>query len=416
MITNLKVIAPLYGGMSLAREDGTYFVKGAIPEETVEARIVEKKRDYTLAETISLVHSSAFRVEPPCPVFGQCGGCHYQYIDYSKQLVLKQEILCDCLKRIGKQVEIPFDDAFSGAPFKYRRRAQFKVNNGLVGFFRESSHEIVQFNECLLLCDELNNVYRRLRSIPLPSGIKDITLIAGENVVAHFGGLGVDKSFCEKLLDDGVIAGYTTDAGEGNGVKYAHFTLNNLQYTSSPLAFVQSNWGLNGVLSSLIKTECESLLQVSDDHEKKRGFQGKLNRLLDIYGGAGNLSLSLSPLFKEILIVEENEYSVRDGKRNAELNNFRNIRFQQSSSEDFRFSGSASAVIVDPPRIGLTNRTIDRIRKIGPKHLFYLSCNPATFSRDVSKLSDMYRLTTVRLVDMFPQTYHCEIFSRFELK
>jgi len=416
MIANLKVIAPLYGGMGLAREDGTYFVKGAIPEETVEARVVEKKRDYRVAETVSLVESSPFRIDPPCPVFGQCGGCHYQYIEYDKQLIMKQEIICDCLKRIGKQSDIPFEDGLFGEPFRYRKRAQFKIVNGLIGFFRENSHEIIQFNECLLLCDELNNAYKHLRNVDLPPGIRDITFTSGDSVVAHFGGNNINESFCEMLLADNIIHGYTTDDGKMNGVEYSRFPIGNLQYTASSQGFLQSNWGLNIKLAELIYESCTSIIAGNEMSEHGNMSKGKMKRLIDIFGGAGNFSLSLSPLFKEILIIEENEHSIIDGIRNTELNNIRNIEFHHSKSDDFRFPGTASAVIVDPPRVGMTNRTIERIRKLAPQHIFYISCNPATFSRDILKLNDMYNLSTVRLIDMFPQTYHCEIFSRFELK
>jgi len=415
MNSTLKVTLPLYGGMSLARENITYFVKGAIPNETVEARILEKKRDYTLAETISLVHPSPYRIDPPCPVFGTCGGCHYQFIDYEKQLIMKQEIICDCLKRIGKLDDIPFDEALHGDTYGYRYRAQFKVVDGLIGFYRENSHEIVTFDSCLLLTARLNDVYRRLKSINIPAYVKDITVTAGDHIIAHIGGQTNDLSFGNLLVAEGIVDGYTSDQGISGGIMHAEFSLGDLRYTLSTLGFVQSNWQMNNALSEILSKSVHSILDNETDATTTPS-KHKLARLIDIYGGAGNFSLPLSTYFKEIIVVEENEHSINDGIRNAELNSISNIRFLHTSAEDLKFSGKATAVIVDPPRIGLTNRTIDKILKLQPQHLFYISCNPATFSRDASKLTEMFELHSVRFIDMFPQTYHCEIFSRFHLK
>src|SRR5512134_3484445 len=151
----VKPLLPAYGGYTIARDDKIILVKGAIPGEVVEVIVQEKKRDYTLAAVSQVVEPSEYRVEPKCPVFGVCGGCHLQYVSYERQLSMKEEVLVDSLARLGG-IEVELGPSLSDAQWNYRHRAQFKVSrHGNIGFFRGSSRDIVEFEACPLMKGEI---------------------------------------------------------------------------------------------------------------------------------------------------------------------------------------------------------------------------------------------------------------------
>jgi 23S rRNA (uracil1939-C5)-methyltransferase len=409
----LRTTTPLYGGLSLARDEKVYFVKGAIPHETVEVKVTDRKKDYILAETTEVLDPSPFRTAPPCPVYGICGGCHYQHVEYEHQLSMKEEIICDCLRRIGKFENLPFEEGAFGSPFGYKHRAQFKVSGGKIGFYRENSHDIVEFPRCLLLVDELNSAYSKLKNIEIPPGVKEISLTSGDCTIAHVGGDNIHQGFLEDLVEGDIVQGVSAHGHEMMGRQYSEFSLNDLRYVVSSRSFFQSNWEINLKLLALV----EKTLSESGRYNTAEGTSVSSNeRLLDLFGGAGNFSLPVSHLFHSIVVVEENGHSVADGQYNSEINNIRNVKFINSSVEDFKISGKFVTVIADPPRIGLTSRTLGKIIQLSSKTLLYISCNPATLSRDADKLKEYYSLDSVRLVDMFPQTYHCEIFCLFRLR
>jgi 23S rRNA (uracil1939-C5)-methyltransferase len=216
----------------------------------------------------------------------------------------------------------------------------------------------------------------------------------------------------EKQIVDGVVAG----SGESAGKLFTEFSLGSLKYTVSAQSFFQRNWALNDRSSDLLAEAMSQDLSHNVTEEIPATRPPKQGALLDIFGGAGNFSLPLSHLFRKITVIEENRFSIEDGLRNRELNDIKNIRFVESTAEDMSVRGNYDVIIIDPPRIGLTNQAIKKIIQLAPKTLFYVSCNPATLSRDAAKLGDMYNIESVRLVDMFPQTYHCEIFCHFSLK
>ncbi len=153
----LRAEAAVYGGFVIAREGGVVFIRGAIPGELVEASVQEKKRDYAVAEVREVIEPSDARITPPCEYFGRCGGCQLQFMTYERQLMLKAEVLLDCLKRIGGIERELVSPALSGPEFGYRLRAQWKVSKeGAIGFYREGTREVVPISACPLLDSSVN--------------------------------------------------------------------------------------------------------------------------------------------------------------------------------------------------------------------------------------------------------------------
>jgi 23S rRNA (uracil1939-C5)-methyltransferase len=387
----LKAEAAVYGGYVMSRKDGVVFIKGAIPGEVVEVSLQERKRDYSVASVTGIVEPSAFRVEPPCPYFGDCGGCQIQYIAYEKQVSMKNEILSDCLKRIG-EVDIPLATSVTGESFGYRHRGQFKVSNdGIIGFYRAGTRDVVSVGKCPLMAPEINEIYSSLGRSGL-KGFKEAHITCGDSTVVLLKGVGFDEGLSEKFVGMG-FSGVAFEDGSYRARGHVGFDLNGLAYTISPWSFFQSNWSLNVNVARLLAEGLEPL-------------EGK--RVLDMYAGAGNFSLLLARGAREVVAVEENPKSIKDGQRNVSINKIRKIRFIQGRAEAARVRGDFDIIILNPPRPGLSNEAMNRVFEILPHRIAYISCNPSTFARDLKKLKERYEIDSVRMVDFFPNTYHLE--------
>ncbi|MCG6552255.1 MAG: class I SAM-dependent RNA methyltransferase [Candidatus Magnetominusculus sp. LBB02] len=410
----LDCLAPIYGGMCLSRLDGVIFIKGAVPGEKVLAELKETRRDYSIAEAVEILSASADRVNPRCRFYGICGGCHYQHISYDRQLSIKEEILTDCLRRIAK-IDVPLDATVFGAQFNYRRKVQFKLTSlaavSEIGFYKENTRDVVAVDECALLHGTLNRFLAKLSGARFLSGVREVHMltgtngIAGTNTVALLKGPEVDEAKLDFMLDigfDGAVGSVAQDICTV-GQPYCLLSLGDnaddtIEYAVSPQGFFQSNWELNQVLVDKVK---ELLGDVS----------GK--RVIDVYGGAGNFSLGLAKTAKEITIVEDNPFSAADGVRNIEHNGLTNVSYITKPFEKIKENKTYDIVIVDPPRIGLTKAAAEKLLTLKAETIAYISCNPSTFARDAAKLQGKYKLSSVRLIDMFPNTYHCEVLGIF---
>jgi 23S rRNA (uracil1939-C5)-methyltransferase len=423
----LDAAAPVYGGMCLSRHEGVVFVKGTIPGERAVVEMRDKRRDYSIADAVEILKPSADRVEPRCSVYGRCGGCHYQHMAYDRQVGVKGEILLDCLKRIGK-LDPPDVKIITGRQWGYRVKAQLKISaGGALGFYRENSREVVPFETCHILDEGLSGLIGRLSEAirqasvtenPL-AGVKEIHVLKGDNAVAYVTGRDFSRDLPRLFTDagfDGVtMSGAATKGLEGTsggisglsnvsgekassvGDAYCCLRMGDLVYTVSPQGFLQSNWELNLVL---IKAVMDALGDV----------EGK--RVLDVYAGAGNFALPLAGSAAEVTAVEENPVSAGDGIRNAGINGFTNIKYVTAPFEKMK-NGGYDAAVLDPPRRGLSNAAMEKLLAMPPGRVAYVSCNPSTFARDAAKLSAAYDMTEVGLVDMFPNTFHCESFGLF---
>jgi 23S rRNA (uracil1939-C5)-methyltransferase len=396
----LKSLTPAYGGYSIARDEKVILIRGAIPGEVVEVEIEERKRDYSVARVVQVVEPSEHRVDPPCRVFGRCGGCQLQFISYEKQLRMKEEILADSLARIGK-IELPLSETLSDAHWNYRQRAQFKVSKtGEIGFFREASRDVVAFDECPLMCREINAVLSKIKEKDLARNLSDIHIAAGETPVALLKGKDFDTTLFDAFVEAG-LSGIAYNDSVAYGGAYTGFDLNGLRYTVSPWTFFQAHWVLNRKVAGLVVDQLMPLEGSS---------------ILDLYAGAGNFSLPLASLSGELIAVEENRYAVEDGRRNIELNGINNCRIIKSPAEKYRLHKKFDVILLDPPRPGLTADVAGKIMENPAGRIVYISCNPATLARDLKKLKEKYEIGSVRLIDFFPNTYHIEAIAFLTLK
>jgi 23S rRNA (uracil1939-C5)-methyltransferase len=407
----VKVERPAYGGVSIGRYGGkVVMIKGAVlPGETVEIIVENEKKDYLTSSVRKIMEPSTVRIEPACRYFGPCGGCHYQHIPYDLQISLKEEILRDCLRRLAKiETEISAS-VIAGNPWNYRLRGQFKISGSKIGFYRENSREVVDIDGCALMAEGINEYFRETKAVLEGFAVKEMHITKGDRLIVLIkdparvrSGADLDK-LASRFLDSGSAGLFIETAGKKvfvYGESFITLNLENLKYTVSPMSFFQSHWRMNRVVAELIKKVLQPV---------------KNRKILDLYAGAGNFSLPLAT-DTEVIAVEENPFAVEDGRRNLEINKIKNCRFVRVSAEKFRSKDDFDIILLDPPRPGLTNRTMNNVLGLMPERIVYISCNPATFSRDLKKLTVKYDIESIRMIDFFPQTFHIESLAFLRLR
>ncbi len=405
MKTILTAGPPAYEGYTVARLNGkVIMLKGAIPGEIVEAEILREKKDYSVAATLRILEPSPERVAPQCPHFAACGrstacgGCHMQYVSYPMQVRMKEEVLKSSLKRIGK-MDLQLSEPFVGHPWNYRHRGKFRFSGGRAGYFMERSNRLVDIDECPLMTEEINEAFKNAKKILKDTGACELHIFRGDKTLALINAQRSSARGWEDISETLLkccFAGVRVEAEGGKpmifGAERLNLELDGLKYSVSAESFFQANWNLNRVL---VKSALESLM-----------LDGKT--VLDLYSGAGNFALPASRVAKRVVAVEENRSSIRDGKDNARANGIENCEFVSCGVDDFKIREWFDAVILDPPRAGISKTCAGKILAASPSVIIYVSCNPSTLARDLGRLRNDYEVESVRLVDFFPQTYHME--------
>jgi 23S rRNA (uracil1939-C5)-methyltransferase len=406
----LKIEKPAYGNLFIARHEGkVVMVRGhTMPVETVEAAVERERKDYIAASVSKVIDPSPDRIEPRCRYFGICGGCHYQHIPYELQVKLKEDTLRDCLKRIGKLDMVLSDSVVGDDPWSYRLRGQFKVSGRDIGFYKENSRDVVNIETCPVMADDINRYLSKARGLIQDEGIRELHITSGDKAAAL---LKVDDAFPQRVdmnnlasrFEEAGFSGLSIETSGGImldfGEPYITLEIDDLKYSVSPQSFLQSNWSMNLSMIRLIK---EGLQPLKD------------KRILDLYSGAGNFTLPLADE-NDVTGVEENPYAVEDGRKNSESNEIRKCRFINSPAEDYRADEEFDILILDPPRPGLTNKAMRNVLGMLPEKIVYVSCNPTTLARDLRKLAARYDIESVRMIDLFPQTFHIEALAFLRL-
>jgi len=391
-LLRVTTVAPVYGGYALARAEGTgvLFVRGALPGEEVRVRVGERKRDYAFAEAVEVLSPSPHRVDPPCEVFGTCGGCQLQHASYPHQLEMKSGILREAFRRIGRMDVAP-EIAAAGEPFGYRYRGQFKTDGAGVGFYAERSRRLVPVTKCPLMVDAINAALPAVRGLGVFAPVGEIHLASdGARVAAWLPGVAFDPRIAGRAGETlrGIVF---EDRAWGEGT--VTLPLDGLTYSVSPRSFFQANWRMNVALVGRLAS-----------------FLGDLagGRVLDLYAGAGNFALPLSSRCGEVVAVEGEPRAFADLRRNVKGNALPNVRAVKSRVEAYRPEGRFDALVLDPPRSGLSPKALSLVRGIAAGRILYVSCNPSTLARDVRALSDRYDLASLAMHDFFPNTHHVE--------
>lgn len=411
-------------GRGIAFVEGrTWFVSGALDGEDVEARVLAARGKVVEARLERVFQASAQRREAPCRHYARCGGCNLQHVPHADQLALKQRLLAEQLQRVAGLQPEAWAVPLSGPEFGYRRRARVavrwdaKARHLDVGFRAEASQDIVAIDDCPVLVQPLQSIFRHLptvlRSLSKPQALGHVELFSGTAqalLVRHVAALPAEDlarlaAFCAEagaqlwLQGEGQPA--PVDAAAQLGFALEPW---GLELAWRPGDFVQVNAQVN---SLMIQQALAWLAPQADE------------RVLDLFCGLGNFALPLARQAREVVAVEGVQAMVERAEANARNNNVHNARFFQADlSQPLADAGwvaeGFSAVLLDPPRDGAFE-VVQGIARLGAQRMVYVSCNPATLARDAQVLAGQgYRLKRAGILDMFPQTAHVEAMALFE--
>ncbi len=423
-------------GDGLCRHEGyTLFVPTGLPGDIIQCEIVKTTPRFGVARAVELSRQSGDRVEVPCGVFPECGGCKLQHLNYDSQMKFKVQSVTDALERIGKiKVSVPIDAVPAERTLHYRNKGSFALSHRRgkprIGFYKEGTHEVVDSSTCDTVLEPVNAIKEWVRGLMQQHRLsiyheKNHKGLVRGLVVRHAPETGQSllgfvtttgefpPKFVEQLLqrkslvDLGIVGvvrnfnNHKTNAIFGKrteklwGQDFLTDRLGDLEFQLSLTSFFQVNPFQTVKLYDCVK---EWVLQ-------------KPGPVVDAYCGNGGISLWLAKAGIGVTGVDESAASVADAKESAKRNHLPNCRFIEGSLEQFLENpdaiGSAQTLIVDPPRKGCSEQVIDAIPKLGVERLIYVSCNPATLARDLARLTD-YSIKAIKVVDMFPQTAHVE--------
>lgn len=409
----------VYGGAALGHARGrTVLVPFALPGERLEVETTREMKGVVHARIRRVLEPAATRIEPPCPYFTRCGGCHYQHFGYEDQLATKVEILLETLRRLGK---IHWDEpirARASPPWNYRNQAQFKISRLAdgrvgVGFFESESHRLVEIAECRILSPRLNALLAMLRSSEWSerlAGVTELEVLADdgdEHVLVTLRGPLADEAperLAKDLLASGEgIIGVALDEKRKFtcwGEPALEYSVGEFRYRVSAGAFFQaSRYLLPALVSAATDVEGGEFA-------------------LELFAGVGLLTLPLARRFKNVTGVELHPRAAADLRENVRRHSFSNVRVVAGSAHDYlrRFArGEPDLVVLDPPRAGAGVATLKLLLRSRPRQIHYVSCSPPTLARDLAfLLAQGYRLESVELFDLFPQTYHVECLARLK--
>ena len=398
-----------HGGAALARVDGrVVFVEGAIPGETVEAEVTHRRKDFWRAQATAVLDPAAARIDPPCPYFkAGCGGCQLQYLAYPEQLAQKRQVLHRQLERAHLEFPIERIDVLGMEnPWRYRLRGEFHVlrRGGAVslGFYRKHTYQTLPIDACLIHAEAIERAlpaFAHAAEDPAAAGVTALQFTwapgTSDLLWAPYPPGSADPSFGARAagwipelnLNDDSIG--MDDAGR-------HFRVR-------PEAFVQVNVRQRDVLYE----RAVAFAQL-------RGGE----RVGDAYAGIGMLTARLAERAVGVIAVEESPYAVRLGELNMQLNGCGNVHYRRGRVEDTvrHLDESVDVLVLDPPRAGCAEAAVEAMATLRAERIVYISCDPSTLARDVSRFctAGRYTLVEVALVDMFPQTYHIEAVVKLE--
>ena len=380
-------------------DDKITFVENALPGEEVLIKITNSKKKYNEGIVEKYIQKSEKRVDNVCPFYESCGGCNILHMSYNDQLEYKENKIKDIMKKyanIDKISKIIKCDK----QFNYRNKVTLKVENNIIGYYEKKSYNLVNIDKCLIIDNEFNKIINDLKKFNLEN-IYEIMIrnIDSDNTALTLylqkdtNCIQIDE-YCKKnnIILNKIVKNKDFKCNEKSKIIGK---LGNFKFIISPLSFFQVNTDQTIKLYDKIS----ELLEPNKD-----------DNLLDLYCGTGTIGIYVANKVNKVLGVEIVKDAIHDANINKKINNINNINFICGNTEKIikDVKEKYNAIIVDPPRAGLTESIIRDIFRINPDKIVYVSCDPITLARDLKLLQENYEVLDVVPVDMFPNTYHVE--------
>jgi 23S rRNA (uracil1939-C5)-methyltransferase len=363
------------GGRALATGEGgkQILVSGALAGEVVEAQVEREHASYTLARCTAVRTPHDRRIEPPCPHWGVCGGCDFQYADDAYQRDVKEEIVVDALMRIGSVAPNSYtlEEGVSSGSWSYRSRARFFVDlhTREAGFLGRSSTALVAMTHCPVLTKTLNALLFDHKPLVEAARSEMFANRRSKSGLIEVNAFAVEERWA--LLD-----------------KELTITVGAHDFTLTPTVFFQSNTSLLAQMGSYVSSLAEG------------------ERVMDLYSGVGTFAAFMEQEGRTVIAVERDRRCLSLARRNAPT-----AHFYTEAAETWakRQSDTVDTVVVDPPRVGLDASLIPTISSWNPRRIIYVSCDAASLARDVGRFVEQgYTVQSLKLFDLYPQTFHTE--------
>jgi 23S rRNA (uracil1939-C5)-methyltransferase len=404
-----------HGPYGLGRHHGkVILVPGTAPGDVADIRITEDRKHYAVGELVSLIEPGQSRTTPPCPYAGRCGGCSWQHIDYETQLSSKEKNVADALARTAQLSGFEMLPILQGSPpYHYRRRIRLHIaGTEGIGFRRLLSHDIVPIENCLIAQNPINTHMALARQWvgELKTHLTSIEILETHDTqVVLVGRAARDfrqnderacREFCRARTDlAGIVlsgAGWRHHWGED---QIAYSLSDGIHLRIDADAFSQVNARGNLLL-------LEELLTWANLREQ--------DRVLELYSGAGNITLPIARRAGQVVAIEAHEGLVRNGRRNSRRNGLNNIEWRcqkarSGVSDLVETHDSFQTIVMNPPRSGAKD-VVRNVIRLNARRIFYVACDPATMARDIGQLCELgYDVERIRPIDLFPQTHHVEV-------
>ncbi len=435
-----------FQGEGIAKIDGfTIFIPNAIKGEKIKILIVKVLASHAFGKIIEIIKQSDHREESDCTTYKRCGGCSLRHIKYNETLKIKQNAVQSLVnKTLENKLKVE-ETLGMDKPYHYRNKAQYpiglnKEGKPVIGVFANRTHEIIPIETCYIQNKQSEEIAKYIFNFLVNHKIKVYDEKSGKGLVRHIVtkiGIKTNEVMCIIVIN-------------GNELPYEDILVNELTHKFENIKSIIKNINTkntnvilgneninlygNGYIKDILgdfifKISPMSFYQVNPVQAEKLYNIGveladinKNDIVFDLYCGIGTISLFMSKFAKEVYGVEIVDEAIVAAKENACINNVTNTKFIAGDVEkvlDDLVNVKKiipDIIMLDPPRRGLDNTSIENIRKVSPKKVVYISCNPATLVRDLAKLEDIYNIKSIKPVDMFPFTSSVECCAVLELK
>jgi len=435
-----------FQGEGIAKIDGfTIFIPNAIKGEKIKILIVKVLASHAFGKIIEIIKQSDYREESDCITYKRCGGCSLRHIKYNETLKIKQNAVQSLVnKTLENKLKVE-ETLGMDKPYHYRNKAQYpiglnKEGKPVIGVFANRTHEIIPIETCYIQNKQSEEIAKYIFNFLVNHKIKVYDEKSGKGLVRHIVtkiGIKTNEVMCIIVIN-------------GNELPYEDILVNELTHKFENIKSIIKNINTkntnvilgneninlygNGYIKDILgdfifKISPMSFYQVNPVQAEKLYNIGveladinKNDIVFDLYCGIGTISLFMSKFAKEVYGVEIVDEAIVAAKENACINNVTNTKFIAGDVEkvlDDLVNVKKiipDIIMLDPPRRGLDNTSIENIRKVSPKKVVYISCNPATLIRDLAKLEDIYNIKSIKPVDMFPFTSSVECCAVLELR
>jgi len=412
-------------GIGHLNDGRVLFVKKVAPGDSVEIELTDQKKDFAFGVAKKVIKPSEMRIDPPCKYFYQCGGCEHQNISYENQLKIKEDLVRESLQRQKIEANVLPIVAGSDKELYYRNSIRFMFlqdDKNDIQFARHSypdDKELTIVDKCLLQSEKSNLILEKLKkyindNIVEKKSFWQLKIREGKRtnemmieVITSSNDLPGEKGIIEILKNiDGIKSIYHTIAPGKSllklrrrlifGSPIIQEKIGSYTFQISPESFFQTN--SEGIKTLYDKIKEFANIKIGDE-------------VIDLFCGTGSIGIYLSTLTKKVIGIEVVPEAIRDARDNAKLNKINNIEFVCQNANNLAIGQYKNCIfIVDPPRAGLSKELIQKLSDAKWQRLIYVSCNPATFARDL-KYFGMVGVVAKKIqpIDMFPQTHHTEI-------